>query len=201
MMENADQELLAGCFKGEVKAQEAFVIRFSNLVYTTIQQAFMAKQVSFSRQDLEDLHNSIFVRLLERRCRRLRQFKGKNGCSLPSWIRMIGVRTVIDHLRRRSDVLSRATQIDAIEDFTALVEQRTEQWQLLDRAEKMRLIEMGMKSLLPRDQLFIRLHCLKGLSLKEVAEILKVSENNAYSIKHRALKRLKTILNPCLKAN
>lgn len=108
---------------------------------------------------------------------------------------------MIDHLRRRSDVLSSATQIDAIEDFTALVEQRTEQWQLLDRAEKMRLIEMGMKSLLPRDQLFIRLHCLKGLSLKEVAEILKVSENNAYSIKHRALKRLKTILNPCLKAN
>ena len=201
MMENVDQELLAGCFKKEVKAQETFVIRFSNLVYTTIQQAFMAKQVSFNRQDLEDLHNSVFVKLFERHCRRLRQFKGKNGCSLSSWIRMISVRTVIDHLRRRSDALSRATRAYAIEEFTALVDERTEQWQLLDRAEKMRLIERGMKSLLPRDQLFIRLHCLNGLSLKEVAEILKVSENNAYSIKHRALKRLKTILNPCPKAN
>jgi RNA polymerase sigma factor (sigma-70 family) len=198
MIEDADQELLAGCFKGEVNAQEAFVLRFSNLVYTTIQQAFKAKQVPFNRQDLEDLHNSIFVRLLERHCRRLRQYKGKNGCSLPSWVRMISVRTVIDHLRCRSDALSRSSKLDAIEDIEALVDERTEQWQFLDRTEKMHLIEKGMKSLLPRDQLFIRLHCLKGLSMKEVAEVLKISENNAYSIKHRAMRRLKTILNPYL---
>jgi RNA polymerase sigma-70 factor, ECF subfamily len=200
-MNDKDKELLAGCFKGEIRAREAFVIRFSNLVYTTIQQAFKAQQVPYIRQDLEDLHNTIFVRLLERHCRRLRQYKGKNGCSLPSWIRMISVRTVIDYLRCRSDALSRTSKLDAIEDLKELADERTEQWTILDRAEKMRFIEKGMEVLLPRDQLFIRLHCFKGLSMKEIAGILKVSENNAYLIKHRAIKRLKTILNPYLKPN
>jgi RNA polymerase sigma factor (sigma-70 family) len=199
-MNDEDKELLAGCFRGEIRAREAFVIRFSNLVYTTIQQIFKVQQISYSQQDIEDLHNTVFVRLLERHCRRLRQYKGKNGCSLPSWIRMISVRTVIDNFRCRNDALSRKSKLDAIQDLKELADERAEQWKILDRAEKMRLIEKGMEVLFPRDQLFIRLHFFKGLSIKEIASIIKVSENNAYLIKHRAIKRLKSILYPYLKA-
>ncbi|MGB8426341.1 MAG: RNA polymerase sigma factor [Desulfobacterales bacterium] len=195
-MDHADQELLAGCFKGESRAQEAFVLRFSNLVYMTVQQVFKARQASFNIQDVEDLHNSIFVRLLERSCRRLRQYQGKNGCSLPSWIRMISVRTVIDDLRRSGDALSRPSRLRDIENLETLAENGTAAWQLLDRAEKRHQLEKALVMLLPRDRLFVRLHCLNGLGIKEVAGILRVSENNAYSIKHRAIQRLRAILNP-----
>lgn len=196
MMDHADQELLAGCFKGEGRAQEAFVLRFSNLVYMTVQQSFRTREVSVGRDDVEDLHNAIFVKLLERRCRKLRQYTGKNGCSLASWVRLISVRTVIDHLRRRGDALSRTSRLAALDDLEALADGGTESWRLVDRAEKMRLIEQALALLRPREQLFVRLHFLRGLPLKEVAGILSVSDNNAYSIKHRTMKRLKALLNP-----
>ncbi len=195
-MEHADQELLAGCFRGERRAQEAFVLRFSNLVYMAVQQTFRTREASVGREDVEDLHNSVFVRLLERRCRRLRQYTGKNGCSLTSWVRMISVRTVIDHLRRRGDALSRTSRLATLDNLETLADGGTESWRLVDRAEKMRLIEQALALLRPREQIFVRLHFLKGVSLKEVAGILSVSENNAYSIKHRTLKRLKAILAP-----
>jgi RNA polymerase sigma factor (sigma-70 family) len=58
----------------------------------------------------------------------------------------------------------------------------------------MERVNQGLKLLAPRDRLFIKLHCLKELPIGEVAGILGVTENNAYSIKHRALHRLKSAL-------
>lgn len=65
---------------------------------------------------------------------------------------------------------------------------------VMDSAQQMDRVHQGLQSLVPRDRLFIKLHCLKELSIQEVAGILGVSENNAYSIKHRALNRLKAAL-------
>ena len=94
-----DRELLSKCVSGDRTASEMLVRRFSDLVYRAVQYTLMAKHVSFNRHDLEDLHNTVFLRLFEQGCKKLRQYQGKNGCSLASWIRMIAVRTVLDHLR------------------------------------------------------------------------------------------------------
>ena len=95
-----DQALLAGCISGNRLTQEALVKQFSNLVYTSVQYILRARNISYCRSDLEDLHNTIFVTLFEKGCKKLRQYKGKNGCSLASWIRLIAIRTVLDHLRK-----------------------------------------------------------------------------------------------------
>ena len=96
----ADRQILKRCISGEKRAQEEFVMRFSNPVYQCIQFTLKAKQIPFSRQDLEDLHNTVFLNLFDKRCKKLRQYKGKNGCSVFSWIRLITVRTVIDYIRK-----------------------------------------------------------------------------------------------------
>ena len=54
------------------------------------------------------------------------------------------------------------------------------------------MIQEGIQALMPRDRLFLKLHCMEGLSIKEVASILNISEANAHSVKHRAIERLKT---------
>ena len=61
----------------------------------------------------------------------------------------------------------------------------------MEEAEKTHLLKKAMQALGSRDRLFLNLHCLNGLSISKVAEILKISENNAYSLKHRAIQRLK----------
>ena len=92
---HTDRELISGCVEQDRAALEELVIKFSDPVYRTIQYTCRARNISCSMQDVEDLHNSVFVSLFENRCKKLGQFKGKNGCSLYTWIRIITVRMVI----------------------------------------------------------------------------------------------------------
>jgi len=191
MDHQADRRILKECLTGDRKAQEAFVRRFSNLIYQTVQGTLRARNLSLHKPDLEDLHNTVFVRLFEKGCRKLSQYQGKNGCTVSSWIRLIAVRTVLDTLRSaRKDVLTRKEKIVALDSVVNVVSELPRQGAFLENAERSELVRKGLRTLPPRDRLFLKLHCEEGLSLQEVAKILKISEGNAYSIKHRAIKRL-----------
>ena len=118
----ANRQILKRCITGEKKAREEFVIRFSNPVYQCIQFTLKAKQIPFSQQDLEDLHSTVFLNLFNKRCKKLRQYKGKNGCSVFSWIRLITVRTVIDHLRKAGrDVIVRPKEEFNLDTLPGLI--------------------------------------------------------------------------------
>ena len=193
-MTEDEKDLLIRCFNGDPYAQADFVARYSDLVYCTVLRTLRAKSTGWQTQDVEDLYQTVFFRLLERQCKRLRQFRGRNGCSLHSWVRMIAVRTVIDHSRSRTDALAHSGALDAASLLLNLPGDLVDPVGLLDRAQQLDKVRQGLRSLAPRDRLFIKLHCFKELSIQEVAEVLGVSENNAYTIKHRALKRLKAAL-------
>jgi RNA polymerase sigma factor (sigma-70 family) len=191
-MENpSDQSIISGCILGDKAAAEAFVKRFSNLVYQSVQGALRARNLRYSKLDLEDLHNTVFLGLFEKSCWKLRQYKGLNGCSVSSWIRLITVRIVLDHLRKsQTDVLTRKEKLLPLDSVLAQESESAGQWALMERAERARLLAEGLKKLLPRERLFLKLHCEEGLPISEVAGIMKVTENNAHSIKHRAIKSL-----------
>jgi RNA polymerase sigma factor (sigma-70 family) len=197
-----DQDILAGCVSGDRHTREAFVKRFSNLVYWSVQYTLRVRDISYSQSDLEDLHNTVFVKLFDRRCKKLRQYKGKNGCSLSSWIRLITVRTVLDHLRKaHTDALKRNERVLAFDSLIDMKSETPEPWTLINKEEQSRLIRDGLRSLLPRDQLFLKLHCLEGLSIREVAGMLRISEGNAHSLKNRAIKRLKAKVDQGIKGS
>jgi RNA polymerase sigma factor (sigma-70 family) len=191
MTMESENALIIGCCRGDRETQETFIRRFSNLVYSTILHTCKARSRPCDEADLDDLHNTVFMRLLEKRCRRLRQFKGRNGCSLASWVRVVTVRTVIDHLRATRDLLSRPGRMDDDGLLPRIQADIPEPWTLLDRKQQAEAVRRAMDSLLPRDRLFLKLHCMEGLALREVAGIMNVTENNAYSMKHRAINRLK----------
>jgi RNA polymerase sigma factor (sigma-70 family) len=188
----SDKALIDGCIAGQGAAREQFVRRFSRLVYSTIQGTIKSKGAWISEQDIEDLHNTVFVSFFDRRCRKLRQYEGRNGCSLASWVRMVTVRAVLDFLRRRSDLLSRPEQLVPL-DLLPEPEDGTQAspWVCIVTKEQQAFIEKGLQGLSDRDQLMIRLHCLEERPLSQVAAILNVSETNIHSVKHRAIQRLK----------
>jgi DNA-directed RNA polymerase specialized sigma24 family protein len=64
----------------------------------------------------------------------------------------------------------------------------------MESAEQEELVHAGMRSLAPRDRLFMKLHIDQGLPVEEVAEALRISVQNAYVVKHRAVERLKFYL-------
>ena len=188
-----NRPLLSGCLAGDRKAYETFVRRFSDPVYRAVQYAFKVKYVSYNASDLEDLHNTVFLCLFENRCKKLRQYQGKNGCSLATWIRIVTVRTVLNHLRKKGiDSMAWQTKRIPLEDLPELKSDGAGPWALMEKAEQERLLQDGIRNLSPRDRLFMRLHFEMGLSLEEVAETMDFSIENAYSVKHRAIQRLKS---------
>jgi RNA polymerase sigma-70 factor (ECF subfamily) len=188
-----DRDLLSRCFSGDGEAAENLVRRFSNLVYQAVQHTLIVKHVRFNKQDLEDFHNTVFLRLFENGCKKLKQYQGKNGCSLATWIRLITVRTVLDHLRKKGvdSIARRDTQI-TLDEVYGLKGDECDGLTLLERAEKEQLLREGMQNLPPRDRLFMKLHFDQGLSVAEGAAAMQVSVDNVYTIKHRAIQRLKT---------
>ncbi len=188
-----DRDLLAGCFAGDSEAAETLVRQFSNLVYKAIQHTLIVKHVSFNKEDLEDFHNTVFLRLFEHGCKKLKQYQGKNGCSLATWINLITVRTVLDHLRKKGvDSIARRDTKITLDEVYGLKGDECDGLALLERAEKEQLLREGMQNLPPRDRLFMKLHFDQGLSVAEVAAAMQVSVENVYTIKHRAIQRLKT---------
>jgi RNA polymerase sigma-70 factor (ECF subfamily) len=188
-----DRDLLAGCFAGDSEAAENLVRQFSNLVYKAIQHTLIVKHISFNKEDLEDFHNTVFLRLFERGCKKLKQYQGKNGCSLATWINLITVRTVLDHLRKKGvDSIARRDTKITLDEVYGLKGDECDGLALLERAEKEQLLREGMQNLPPRDRLFMKLHFDQGLSVAEVAAAMQVSVENVYTIKHRAIQRLKT---------
>lgn len=188
-----DRDLLAGCFAGDSEAAETLVRQFSNLVYKAIQHTLIVKHVSFNKEDLEDFHNTVFLRLFEHGCKKLKQYQGKNGCSLATWINLITVRTVLDHLRKKGvDSIARRDTRITLDEVYGLKGDECDGLALLERAEKEQLLREGMQNLPPRDRLFMKLHFDQGLSVAEVAAAMQVSVKNVYTIKHRAIQRLKT---------
>lgn len=188
-----DRRLIAGCFSGNRHASETLVRRFSDPIYRSVQYTLMIKHVSFNKHDLEDLHNTVFLRLFEHGCKRLRQYQGKNGCSLASWIRMVAVRTVLDHLRKKGlDAMVWQKKLVPLEQALGLKQDEIEPWVAMNKAEQGRLLQDGIQSLPPRYRLFMNLHLNQGLPVAEVAAAMQLSIEHTYTIKHRAIQRLKS---------
>ena len=153
------------------------------------------KTIPYQQADVEDLHNTIFVKLFEHHCKKLKQFEGKNGCSLFSWIRLITIRTVLGHIRKiRKDAVADKEKILPLDEVMNLRQESPGPISAMEKAEQYQLIEQGMLSLLPRYRLFLQLHFYKDLSIRETADIMGISEVNAHSVKHRAIKQLQTVI-------
>ena len=190
-----DRQLILKCISGNRAAWETVVRRFSNLVYQSVQSTFLAKQAPFSRQDLEDLHNTVFLGLFEQGCAKLKLYQGRNGCTPASWIRIVTVRTVLNHLRKKGVAGPFwEKKKTPIEELSWLKGEDQGPLALMENAEQKKLVHEGMKSLAPRDRLFMKLHIDQGLPVEEVAEALQISVQNAYVVKHRAVERLRTYL-------
>jgi len=190
-----DRRRLKKCIAGDKKACERFVREFSDLVYRSVRHTLLVKNVFFNQDDLEDLHNMVFLQLFENQGQKLKQFKGKNGCGLGTWIRIITVRIVLNHIRKKGlDSITGQQKRIALEDIPELSSADFGPLAEIEKAEKQRSIKDGIRKLPPRDRLFLLLHYERGYSIKEVAETMKLSLNNAYAIKHRAINKLKSTL-------
>jgi RNA polymerase sigma factor (sigma-70 family) len=175
-----DLQLIETCIQGKAGAWHSFIKRYSPLVYYVIRKVLYARSAAVSREELADLHNDIFASIMDRQGRKLRQYEGKNGCSVSTWIRVIAVRAAIDHLKKRRDAASLSDEEIRAEAELAAVAAGTP-LTMLENQEQRQLLRELIDGLPPKDQLFIRLFYFEGVPPAQIARTLRSNTNAVYS--------------------
>ncbi len=181
-----DLELLPRLLSKEGKAWREFHRRFDRLVYRCIHKVIGRFRRVVSEEDIQDIFAQFLMRLASNDFRKLRQFSPDRGTKLGTWLGMIASNVAWDHLRsasRRpglveiSEVYDHAT--DTVGPFEAVAARET--W------GEVKNVLAGFSA---KDQQFVQLYYLDGLSPEQVAETLNVSVKTVYSKKHKIRARL-----------
>lgn len=187
MTVDPDKQLLERCLYGDAEAWERFIRRFSPLVYYAIQKVLHGTETNCD--EIADLHNDIFLSLMENGGRKLRQYEGKNGCSVSTWIRVIAIRASIDHLKKKK----RTTPLPEDEAGSILISapQGTEP---LVADEEKRILKQLIDELPANDQLFLRLLYYEEVPPAQIAKLFRTTPNAVYSRGNYLREKLKDAL-------
>lgn len=171
--------------QGDKGAFEKLVNEYSQLVKSTIYKILLKYSFNPKKEDVEDLHNALFLSLMENDFKKLRQFKGIS--SLSSYIYVITTRCVFDFLRSQKKQVS----IDSDETSSLIIDKGFLPDKVIELTEEEKIVKNIIKTLPPSDQLLLKLVVEKELSSDEIAKIMKISMVAYYNRKSRIIKRIK----------
>ncbi len=182
--------LLAACIDGERRALDAFVSRYSRLVWFHVNNTLRRLRGRLDTERTDDLYQQVFVTLLEDDRRRLRLYRPDKGCSVASWIRIITIRTVINILRRDRHTVSLddasrpiAVADEGIDPFTALTAGGDQRWEAL--------LPALAEKLSGSDRLLLELIYTRRLDAAGIAAALQIKRSQVYVRKNRLIRRLR----------
>lgn len=185
-MTNAGDDLeLVGAFrKGDERAFEELVRRYqrqvANVIYLTLG----------SRTEVDDLTQEVFLRVY----RSLSRVEVKT--SLFSWIYRIAVNIAIDELRRRK--IKRTLSLDffsesSLEREKSIEDPNEPSEKVLSEEKKQKVVE-AIKKLTPAHRAALVLREYEGLSYREIAQTLDITEQAVKSRIFRSREELKKLL-------
>ena len=187
-----DLEFVQQCAKGDKLAWDAFVDKYSRLIYSYIYSVLKIKGIVLAKDSVNDLFQEVFVLLANDNFRKLKTFKAKNGCSLASWLRQVTINLAIDYIRRLKPVVSIDKEDE--DDFSlkeVLVADSPAAADALMQAEKLESLKDCIQSLERDDRYFLRMHIDRGLTLDELKDYFKVSRGAIDMRRSRIIDRLR----------
>jgi RNA polymerase sigma-70 factor (ECF subfamily) len=169
-----DLDLLRRARHGEFEAFESLVNRFQPRVYG------LARRIVGQVQDAEDVTQQTFLSVIEH----LDQFRGE--ASVSTWVLRIATNQALKVLRKRRGLPTVPLEASADPDDSYSTLPHPEyiaQWRdnpedLAQRAEVRRLLERALADLDDKYRLVFVLRDIEGLTVKETAEALGLSEAN-----------------------
>jgi RNA polymerase sigma factor (sigma-70 family) len=188
-----DLEFLQRCVKGERQSWDKFVDKYSRLIYNYIHSVLKAKGVSkFSQDNIEDLFQEILLALVQDNFKKLKSFKGRNGCSLASWLRQVVINYTIDYIRKLKPVVSLDEETNdefSLKDI--LADDSASITDSLTQEERLTHLKDCIQELDNDDKYFLELYINRGLALEELKDYFKLSRGAIDMRKKRIIERLK----------
>jgi len=191
----SEKELLNTCIQGKKEAWDAFVEKYTNLIYDTIYKTLKTYHANSLYQDVDDIHGDVFRSLMENDYKKLRQYEGRNGCTVLSWLRAVTSNFTLNIINRQKSYIPLD---DATGDRMGVIEKISDPQQQqpdeeLSKKEYGKILKELIKGLNTNDRLFLKLYYEEELPPEEIAEILKLTVSTVYSKKNRINEKLKKI--------
>ncbi len=188
----SEKELLNTCVQGNKEAWDAFVEKYTNLIYHTINKTLKTYHADSLYQDINDIHNNVFLSLMENDYKKLRQYEGRNGCTASSWLMVVTTNFTLNIIKRQKSYIPID---DATGDSMGVIEKISNPQPLpeeeLTDVEYGKILKQLIKGLNTNDLLFLKLYYEKELPPEEIAEMLNLTVNAIYSKKNRVREKLK----------
>ena len=164
-------DLARECGRGDPRAREE--------LYTTYSPRILALCMRYAsdRSEAEDLMHDAFIKIF----RVIRKFKWEKKGSLYSWMSRVTLNLCFDSMKKRKRIAAQLTDAEGLE---RIPEEPPDYGQTASvPAERLR----AMVEDLPEGyRTVFKLHCIEGLSHKEIASLLGIKENSASSNLARA---------------
>ncbi len=188
-----DLEFVQSCVKGEKLAWDEFVDKYSHLIYRYIHSVLKFKGINlYSQDNVNDIFQEIFVNLSKDNFKKLRSFKGKNGCSLASWLRQVVINYTIDCTRKLKPMISLDEELDDGFSLSDIIPGNTSNFtDKLITEEKLATLTDCIQELDNDDKFFLELYMNRGLTLEELKGILRLSRPAVDMRKSRFIVRLR----------
>ena len=186
--EMTDLELVRAVIAGEPGASDFFVDRFSNFVFS-----ILVRNLRMAREQAEDLHQDLFLRLFEDGCRRLRNWSGEGNAA--NYIGIIVRNQANDYFRRnkvRGEV-PLLDQQDEDDDRPPVVPVCTDPSpeEVAESAEQRRLLYKAMEDLTERDQELVHRRHYEEQSYQQIADEMGYKISSVGVLLSRTEERLK----------
>ena len=191
----SDEELRARMLTREARAWREFHSRFDRLVHRCIHKVTARFARSLGSEDAREIYAQFLLALTARDMHKLRSFEPERGNKLSSWVALIATNAAWDHLRTiaRTPVCS---ELDAAEYVGA---DDQDPYEELLRKQRWSRVSSTLETFSDKDQTFVRLYFMDGLSPEEIAEEMCISVKTVYSKKHKISARLERVLLPLVR--
>jgi len=197
----SEKDMLNDIFRGDKKAKEAFVKKYTKDIYKTIRHRLIKSKVDFLYHEEDEIYTSFFLYLFENNYKKLKSFRGKNNCSLKTWLQTVTLNFTRNEIKKEKKRHKSHIPIDTIEHFShynkikkdSSLNRQVEPDVEFEKRENEKILKELKEDLNTEDRLFLKLYFEKRLSPKEIAKILNITESTVYSKKSRIIDKLRKI--------
>ena len=171
-MELNESEIIAQCVSGNWTRFTELYDHYLPKIYQFVYYRTRHKETA------QDLTSTVFMKVVQN----LHTYKS-GGAPFAAWVYRIARNTIIDHARAAKTTLDLDTAIHvaAKDDVASEV----------DSIIKLEAVRAGMKNLTEQQQQIVTMRVWDGLSHREIAEILDITEGSSKVAYSRALTSLK----------
>ncbi|HPF12191.1 MAG TPA: sigma-70 family RNA polymerase sigma factor [Flavobacteriaceae bacterium] len=179
MTTTTDHDIIEATLGGNVQAFSTLVARYQDFVFT------IAVRVLNHREEAEEVAQDSFIKAFEA----LSSYRKEAKFS--SWLYSIVYRKALDRLRKNK----KARTLDFVEDLTEGDEtQAVNGLEQLELQERNAMIQEALEQLPESDAAIVSFYYYENQSVKEIAEITGLTEDNIKIKLHRSRKKLFSLL-------